>query len=433
MDDTLIKPAVRVNGEIVVPGDKSISHRAVILGSIAEGRTQIVGLAPGDDNRRTIELFRAMGVSIKEAPHNTVFIDGVGMYGLKEPEDVLYAGNSGTTARLMMGLLSAQPFFSVITGDESLRTRPMARVTEPLTEMGATIYGRKNASYLPVSIKGESLKGINYRLPVASAQVKSSLLLAGLYATGETVVEEPQRTRDHTERMLALFGANITRDELRVRILPATGLKGRHLRIPGDISSAAFFLVAASVLEDSEVVIRDVGLNPMRCGIVDILKKMGACIEIFNIKEECGEPVGDIIVKEAPLKGIELGRVELVAAIDEFPLLCVCAVFAEGRTTIREAEELRVKESDRIEAMAEALKKLGVEVEELEDGIVIEGRGKGRLKGGVRLETRGDHRIAMALSIMALNTEDGIELDDTECVAVSYPDFYKDLEEVVVR
>ncbi len=433
MDSALIRPAVRVNGELGVPGDKSISHRAIILGSIADGTTQIAGLAPGDDNRRTIEAFRAMGVEIREAPHNRVSIDGAGLHGLSEPEDVLYAGNSGTTARLLMGLLAAQPFFSVITGDASLRTRPMARVTEPLMEMGATIYGRKNAGYLPVGIKGERLEAIEYRLPVASAQVKSALLLAGLYATGETIIEEPQRTRDHTERMLALFGANITRDALTVRITPAAGLRGRHLRIPGDISSAAFFFVAASILEDSEVVVRDVGLNPMRCGLVDILKKMGACIEIFNIKEECGEPAGDIIVKEAPLKGIEIGRAELLSAIDEFPLLCVCATFADGRTTIMGAEELRVKESDRIGAMGEALKRLGVEVEELEDGMVIEGRGKERLKGGVRLETRGDHRIAMALSVLALNTEDGIELDDTGCVDISYPEFYRDMEEVIMR
>ena len=433
MKSKLVEPAQRVAGEIEVPGDKSISHRAVILGSIAEGTTKIVGLAPGEDNRRTIEFFKSMGVSIQEMPHHSISINGVGLGGLKEPQDVLYAGNSGTTARLMMGLLSAQPFFSAITGDTSLRARPMARVVSPLREMGATIYGRGGGSYLPVAIKGERLKGIDYMLPVASAQVKSALLLAGLYATGQTIVEEPQRTRDHTERMLSLFGVKVAMAARKITLTPPRRLKARALQIPGDISSAAFFMVAATLLEGSELVIKDVGLNPQRCGLIDILKQMGADIEIFNIKEECAEPVGDIIVKAAQLRAISIDRQRLVPAIDEFPLICLCAAFADGTTRITGAEELRIKESDRIETMAEALKRLGIKVEELKDGLIIEGSPAHRPTGGVAVETRGDHRIAMALSVMALRTEKGIEIDDADCVAVSYPDFYKDLDSITVR
>ena len=418
-----------LRGELRVPGDKSISHRALILGSIAEGRTEVWGFLEGEDTLRTLEAFRLMGVEVDRPSHDRVVIKGRGLHGLKEPCDVIYAGNSGTTARLLTGLLSAQGFFSVITGDDSLRGRPMKRVVEPLSMMGASIWGRDDGRYLPLAIKGERLRGITYSLPVASAQVKSSILLAGLYAEGETVVEEPGKSRDHTERMLRLFGVELDMEERTIRIRKAKRLRPQRIEVPGDISSAAFFIVGATIVDGSELLIKDVGVNPTRTGIIDILQRMGASVEILNLRESSGEPVADILVRSSRLRGIDIDGEELLRAIDEFPVLCVAGAFAEGRTTISGAGELRVKESDRIAAMSKALGAVGIEVEERPDGIVIGGVGGRRIDGG-RVDSHGDHRVAMAMAIMGLNSRKAVTVREPECINVSFPDFLKVLDGV---
>ena len=425
-------PSDGLRGEISVPGDKSISHRAVIMASIATGTSVISGFLEGEDNMRTVEAFRAMGVRMERPSPSELSIEGVGMHGLREPDDVLYAGNSGTTARLMAGLLAPQPFFSVITGDGSLRKRPMKRVVGPLSLMGASIAGRAGGEYLPIAINGNGLRGISYTTPVASAQLKSALLLAGLYAEGETVIEEPRRSRDHTERMLRLFGARLDSEGTRVTVRKTDELKARTLHIPGDISSAAFFIVGALVTPGSKLVIKGVGLNPTRCGIIDILRKMGAAIDVLNATDDW-EPSGDIRVRSSELRGVEIDGAELLPAIDEFPVLCVAASFARGSTTIRGAGELRVKESDRIAVMSEVLGNTGVETEELEDGIVIRGAGSGgRIEGG-SVSSHGDHRIAMAMAVAGLWSRNGVEIEDPGCVDVSFPGFFDSLDRVASR
>ncbi|MFQ5901865.1 MAG: 3-phosphoshikimate 1-carboxyvinyltransferase, partial [Thermodesulfobacteriota bacterium] len=368
-----IKPAKSVRGEVSPPGDKSISHRAVILGAIGKGDTEVHGLLESEDTLRTIEAFRGLGVEIEGPKGGHLLIRGRGLQGLKEPSDVIYAGNSGTTLRLLTGLLSGQRFFSVLTGDPSLRTRPMKRVVGPLRMMGAKIYGRKDGGSAPLAICGGDLRAINYRSPVASAQVKSAILLAALNVEDTTVVEEPVRSRDHTERMLRRFGADIRVDGRRVLLKGGTVLSGQGVDVPGDISSAAFFIVASLIVPDSSLLIRGLGINPTRIGIVSLLKRMGASMEFLDQRDESGEPVGDILIKSSPLHGIDIGSEDIPSAIDEFPILCVAASVASGETTIRGASELRVKESDRIAVMAGELKRLGVRVEEREDGMVIEG------------------------------------------------------------
>ncbi|MBI5232890.1 MAG: 3-phosphoshikimate 1-carboxyvinyltransferase [Deltaproteobacteria bacterium] len=420
-------------GEITVPGDKSISHRAVMLGSIADGVTEVSGFLPGEDTLSTLNVFRSMGVDVGRPSIDRLVIKGVGLNGLKEPPDVIDARNSGTTARLIAGLLCAQPFFSVITGDDSLRKRPMKRVALPLRLMGAVIEGRNNGSFLPIAISGRPLKGIEYTTPVPSAQVKSAILLAGLYADGETAVIEPQVSRDHTERMLKLFGADVKTKGTNVMIKKARALRAVDIKVPGDISSAAFFMVAASCVEGSDLLIKGVGVNPTRCGIIEILKRMGADITVSEVTHPADgypgavEPVADIRIRASRLKGIAIGETELLPAIDEFPIICVAAAMAVGRTVITGAGELRVKESDRINVVAGSLSSLGVEVLERPDGMEIEGKGANSLFKRTVVNSHGDHRIAMSMAVAGLCSE-GITIEDSSAVDVSFPKFFEFLE-----
>ena len=424
-----IKPAKKLSGEISVQGDKSISHRAVILGSIAEGTTRVTNFLPSEDCIRTIKAFEAMGINI-EMNRNTLIINGKGLNGLTEPNDVMDMGNSGTSARLLCGLLSGQPFFSVMTGDSSLRRRPMKRVADPLRMMGATIWGRGGGDFLPMCIKGSEIKGITYKLPVASAQVKSAILFAGLYAKGITSVEEITTSRDHTERMMVYFGINLMRKGSILIVEGGEKPSAKEVEVPGDISAAAFFMVGASLIEGSEVVIKDVGINPTRTGIIDILRKMGASIEISNQREMGAEPAGDIRIKSALLKGIEIKGDVIPRCVDELPVICIAAAVAEGETVIKDASELRVKESDRIAVMAECLSRVGVEVETYPDGMRIKG-GMG-LKGTV-CNSHGDHRIAMSMAIAGLITEGEMTIEDTECINTSFPEFEETLRKLVKR
>lgn len=421
MSSEIIKAdSTPLRGEFIPPGDKSISHRAVIIGSLGEGKTEIRGFLNCDDTLSSTRTMMMLGVPM-EIEENTVRISGRGLFGLSEPEDTIDAGNSGTTARLLTGILSAQGFFSTITGDRYLRARPMERVVKPLTLMGARIWGRDNGKRLPLAIQGSRLSAIRYQLPVASAQVKSALLLAGLYAEGETEIIEPTPTRDHTERMLSYFGADIRRNGTDVRIRSGNTLKGGEILVPADISSAAFFIVAALINPNSEILIKGVGINPQRTGILEILKRMGGNMETLNERDLNGEPVGDIIVRSSTLRSTEIGGEVIPRTIDELPVIAVAACFAEGETVIRDARELRVKETDRIKAMATELKKLGADIEELDDGMVI--RGKETLKGA-KCSSWGDHRIAMALAVAGTRASGITEIEDAECVSVSFPGFF---------
>ncbi|MEE9543450.1 MAG: 3-phosphoshikimate 1-carboxyvinyltransferase [Thermodesulfobacteriota bacterium] len=417
-----IESGASLRGECTVPGDKSISHRAVMLASIAEGKTTVNGFLEGEDNLSTIRAFESLGIGIeRNALLNTLTIEGKGLYGLREPRNIIDAGNSGTTARLISGILSAIPFFSVITGDASLRQRPMGRIIEPLRLMGANISGRGDGTLLPLAINGTPLTGIEYSSPIASAQVKSAVLLAGLYARGTTVVTEPYKSRDHTERMLELFGAKVIVEGNTVSVKGGARLESTQIDVPGDISSAAFLMVGALITEGSEIIIKKVGINPTRCGIINILKKMGADIEITNSNDAL-EPTADLTVKSSALHGVEVSGSELLSAIDEFPALCVAAASAKGKTIISGAKELRVKESDRIHSMATLLKALGVDAEERDDGIEIEGSPEG-LKGG-SIKSFNDHRIAMAAAVASLKSEGPVEIDDISSVDVSFPGFF---------
>lgn len=429
MKSITIQPASSVNGEIVVPGDKSISHRSVMLGAIANGVTTVRGFLRGEDNMATMGAFRAMGVRIED-DGETVAIHGQGLRGLKEPADIVDCGNSGTSIRLLTGLLAGQSFFSVLTGDQYLRKRPMKRVVEPLARMGASIMGRDKGTLAPLAINGGALNAIGYESPVSSAQVKSAIMLAGLYADGETSVREPSLSRDHSERMFRLFGASLDVFQNGVTVRGGTELRGQEISVPGDISSAAFFMVAALITAGSELLIKNVGINPTRTGIIDILRSMGGRIELLNEREVSGEPVADILVRSSQLKAIDIAGPVVPRAIDEFPAICVAAACAEGRTTIRDARELRVKETDRISAMATNLRTLGAEVEECADGMDIQG--VERLAGG-SVESFGDHRIAMSLSIAALVSRSSITISDVDCVATSFPTFFPLLEQVAGR
>ena len=423
-------PARAIRGEVTVPGDKSISHRSIMLGSIANGTTTITNFLRGEDNFATMAAFRAMGVAIED-DGRTVTVHGAGLHGLQEPGDVLDCGNSGTTIRLMTGLLSGQRFFSVLTGDQYLRKRPMKRVTEPLARMGAQIHGRGNGTLAPLAISGTQLQGISYQSPIASAQVKSALMLAGLYADGTTTITEPTLSRDHSERMLRYFGANLETTGSTVTLQGGQELQGREICVPGDISSAAFLLVAALIVPGSELLIRNVGVNPTRTGVIDILQAMGGDIVLQNQRELSGEPVADLLVRSSRLKGIEISGELVPRAIDEFPAICVAAALAEGTTVLRDARELRVKETDRIAAMAANLRLIGAgAIEETEDGMVIQGVAS--LTGGT-VTSFGDHRIAMSLSIAALASQAAVTVDDVSCVATSFPGFYELLGRVAVR
>jgi 3-phosphoshikimate 1-carboxyvinyltransferase len=424
-----IQPAKSIRGEITVPGDKSISHRAIMFGSIAQGITTVRGFLRGEDNLATLNAFCAMGIGIED-DGEILRIGGKGLHGLAEPADVLDCGNSGTSMRLITGLLAGQRFFSVLTGDRYLRNRPMGRVIEPLSRMGGCIFGRSGGDKAPLAVVGKELEGILYSSKVASAQVKSAILLAGLFAAAETEVREPHLSRDHSERMLLHFGAAVETFGGGVRVSGGRELTGRDITVPGDISSAAFFLVAATIVPGSELLIRGVGVNPTRTGVLDILIAMGADIELLDRREASGEPVADLLVRSARLKGIEIGGDLVPRAIDEFPVICVAASLAEGRTVIRDARELRVKETDRIAAMAANLGRAGVQVVETEDGMEITGRE--HLQGCVA-ESRGDHRIAMSMLVAGLGASSPVIVNDVECIATSFPDFGELLEKVVTR
>jgi len=419
-----VQPGGALTGRIRVPGDKSISHRSIMLGSLAEGVTHVSGFLEGEDSLATLQAFKAMGVRIEGPDQGRVVIHGVGMQGLKAPAAPLDLGNSGTSMRLMSGLLAGQSFACTLVGDASLSTRPMKRVTAPLAEMGACIDTTETGT-APLHIKpSDGLKGIRYDMPVASAQVKSCLLLAGLYADGETCVTEPAPTRDHTERMLAGFGYEVRRAGSRVCLSGGGRLSACDIDVPADISSAAFFLVAASIAEGSDLVLEHVGMNPTRDGVINILRLMGADISVSNARDVGGEPVADLRVRSAPLKGIRIPEDQVPLAIDEFPALFVAAACAEGKTVLTGAEELRVKESDRIAAMADGLKILGVSAEPTPDGIVIQGKGgQGTVFGGGEVDSLGDHRIAMSFAMAALRASDKISICDCANVNTSFPDF----------
>ncbi len=422
-------PARALRGEIAVPGDKSISHRSIMLGSIARGVTTVSGFLRGEDNTATLDAFRAMGVQVHD-DGETLRIEGKGLHGLTEAEDVIDCGNSGTSIRLLTGLMAAQRFYTVLTGDRYLRRRPMRRVVEPLSRMGACIHGRDNGEKAPLAIVGRPLTGIAYDSPVASAQVKSALMLAGLYADGATRVTEPHLSRDHSERMFRHFGARLETDAAGVTVYGGHELDGRDIVVPGDISSAAFFLVAALIVPGSELLIRGVGVNPTRTGILDILAAMGGSVELLDQREVSGEPVADLLVRSSALKGIEIGGDVVPRAIDEFPVICVAAALAEGTTVIRDARELRVKETDRIAAMAANLRAAGATITETADGMIIEGTGR---LNGVTVESFGDHRIAMSMLVAGLAASGAITVSDTECIATSFPTFTALLDKVAVR
>jgi 3-phosphoshikimate 1-carboxyvinyltransferase len=422
-----VSPAKYLRGEVSVPGDKSISHRSIMLGSLAEGTTRVNGFLMGEDNLSTWKIFEAMGVAIRRTGPDALQIEGVGLDGLAEPGDVLDCGNSGTTMRLMCGLLAGQKFFSVLTGDKYLRRRPMKRVVTPLVGMGARIWGRDGGERAPLAIQGGSLNPITYASPVASAQIKSAVLLAGLSVAGETRVTEPHLSRDHSERMLTCFGAEVRPFAGGVGLIGRPRLHAREIRVPGDISSAAFFMVAGLITPGAELLIRNVGINPTRSGIIDILKAMGGQLELLDSREQSGEPVADVLVRYSHLKGIEIGGDIVPRAIDEFPVISVAAALAEGTTTIRDAEELRVKETDRIAAMVSELGKLGAQVEARPDGMMI--TGVEQLKHGT-VSSHGDHRIAMSLAVAALSAAGDVTIEDTACTDTSFPGFWALLETI---
>ncbi|MDT3709828.1 MAG: bifunctional prephenate dehydrogenase/3-phosphoshikimate 1-carboxyvinyltransferase [Pseudomonadaceae bacterium] len=415
----LANPGGSLAGRLRVPGDKSISHRSIMLGSLAEGTTEVEGFLEGEDALATIQAFRDMGVVIEGPQQGRVTVHGVGLHGLKAPPGPIYLGNSGTSMRLLAGLLAAQPFDTTLTGDASLSKRPMNRVAKPLREMGAVIETEADGRP-PLTIRGgQRLSGMHYEMPMASAQVKSCLLLAGLYAADQTSVTEPAPTRDHTERMLRGFGYPVDVQGSTARVASGHKLRATHIEVPADISSAAFFMVAASIAPGSDVLLEHVGINPTRTGVIDILKLMGADITLENRREVGGEPVADIRVRAAGLKGIDIPEELVPLAIDEFPVLFVAAACAQGRTTLRGAEELRVKESDRIQVMADGLQTLGVQAQPTPDGIVIEG---GPMGGG-EVWAHGDHRIAMSFSVAALRASAPIRIHDCANVATSFPNF----------
>lgn len=420
----------QLKGETAVPGDKSISHRAVMLGALARGTTRVENFLTGEDCLSTVRCFRALGVPVEGPDNGCLTIQGVGLNGLQEPVTILDAGNSGTTTRLMLGILAGQPFCSIITGDASLSRRPMARVTTPLAGMGAKFIGRDNNNLLPLAIRGGQLKPLNYQSPVASAQVKSAILLAGLFAQGETSVTEPTISRDHTERMLKSFGADIKQEGTTVTIKGRPELKGRQVVVPGDISSAAFLMVAAAILPGSEVTIRGVGVNPTRDGLLEVLKNMGGQVELLNLRDQCGEPVADIRVKGSDLQGTEISGNLIPRLIDEIPIIAVAAACARGTTVIRDAAELKVKESNRLATVAGELTKLGAAVEELPDGLIIKG---GKPLTGAVVDSHGDHRIAMAMAVAGLAARGRTVIKEAQCIPVSFPGFADALKSLAVE
>lgn len=421
---------VALRGRVTIPGDKSISHRSLMLGAIASGETRIQGLLLGEDPRSTAACFQAMGVKMSSLEEEWVTVQGVGLGNLEEPADVLDAGNSGTTLRLMLGLLASHPdrFFTV-TGDSSLRSRPMGRVIDPLSRMGAEIWGRQGNRLAPLAVRGTRLKPIHYHSPVASAQVKSCILLAGLLTEGSTTVTEPSLSRDHSERMLQAFGADLSIDPDTCSVTvhgPAT-LTGQTIIVPGDISSAAFWLVAGAITPGSDLVVENVGINPTRTGILDALQAMEADITLENPREVTGEPVADLRVRYSQLKAAHFGGEIIPRMIDEIPILAIAALFAEGTTVITDAAELRVKECDRLTAMATQLTQMGAKVEEYPEGLAIQGHSTLQ---GAKVESFGDHRVAMSLAIAALRAQGPTTIHRAEAAAVSYPSFIKTLSDL---
>lgn len=412
-----IKKVKKIEGEIEVPGDKSISHRSLILGSISEGKTRIYNFLKSKDCLSTLNCLKKLGANI-EFKGEIVEINGD---KLKEPDDILDCENSGTTMRLLSGVVASYPFYTVLTGDESLRNRPMRRIIEPLSLMGAKVYGRKGM-YPPLTVIGNKLKGINYKLPVASAQVKSCIILATILSDGESIIEEEIISRDHTERMLEYFGGEIKREGGKIYIKGKQKLKGREVFVPGDFSSAAYFMAATLLIENSSLIIKNLGLNPTRTGFLNVIERMGGKYKILNMRELNNEPVGDIeIIYSGRLKGVEIKKDEVPKIIDEIPLIAVISSVSEGKTVVSGAEELRVKETDRIKAIVSELKKLGANIEEKNDGFVIYGVEK--LKGG-RVNSWNDHRIAMCLSIAGLISEGETIIENADCVDISFPEFF---------
>lgn len=424
MELIINKASKNFAGDITVPGDKSISHRAIMLGALAEGTSTVEGFLWGEDCLSTVSCFKKLGIDIK-VNKSQVIIQGKGLYGLAEPSQILDVGNSGTTIRLISGILAGQEFTSFLTGDKSICKRPMGRITVPLEKMGAIILGRQKGQLAPLAIKGGDLKGIAYTTPVASAQIKSSLILAGLFADGWTEITEPAKSRNHTEVMLKGFGADLQEDGKTVRIKGRPRLIGQDINVPGDISSAAFFLTAGAILADTKIIIKNVGLNPTRTGIIDVLKAMGANLEILDKTEINGELRGNVKVTSSTLKGIKIGGDLIPRLIDEIPILAVAAAFASGVTEIRDAQELKVKESNRLTAIATELNKMGAKIEELPDGLRITGQQK--LVGTV-VESYNDHRIAMALAIAGLKAAGTTIVKDSEIIDVSFPGFKNILE-----
>ncbi len=410
-----IKKAV---GQIKVPGDKSISHRAVMLGSLANGVTEISGFLKGADCLSTIDCFRKMGIDIDINGEN-VTVHGNGLRGLKKPDEMLYTGNSGTTTRLLCGILAGQNFDTSITGDASIQKRPMGRVVQPLSMMGAKIENE----YCPLYITGTKLHGIDYKMPVASAQVKTAIILAGLYADGETVIHEIEKSRDHTELMLSAMGADLTVDNLDITVKPTNDLTAVNVDVPGDISSAAFFLVLGAIMPNSQITVTNVGINPTRTGIINVLKDMGADITLENVHTSAGETVADITVRSSSLKGTTVGGDIIPRLIDELPIIAVAAVFADGQTVIKDAQELKVKETNRIRAVVDEFNKCGIDITETDDGMIING---GKSIHGADFKTYGDHRMAMSLTVLAQLADGESTLDDSDCACVSYPTFFDD-------
>lgn len=411
-----------LRGDVTVPGDKSISHRAVMFGALADADTHITGFLMGEDCLSTISCFKKMGVSI-DVSEKEVVVHGVGLHGLKAPTELLYTGNSGTTTRLLCGILAGQPFSCTLNGDSSIQKRPMGRIIKPLREMGADISG-KDGNLCPLNIHPAPLHGIRYEMPVASAQLKSAILLAGLFADGPTTVIEPAPSRDHTERMLRGLGAQVVSNGTEITLTPPKALHAVNVEVPGDISSAAYFLVAGLILPNSDIVIRNVGINPTRTGILDALEAMGANIERLNERGTV-EPICDLRVRSSHLHGTTIGGDMIPRLIDEIPVLAVAAAFADGETVIRDAQELKVKESNRIATMTTELSKTGADVQETEDGMIIRG---GKPLHGADFASYADHRVAMSMAVCALACEGNSSIDDPDCVAISYPTFFETLD-----
>ena len=414
-----------LNGELTVPGDKSISHRSIMLGSLAKGTTEVHGFLQGADCLSSISCFKKMGVSIENNPiTNIVRIHGLGLHNLKAPADVLDVGNSGTTTRLMSGILAAQNFSSTVNGDASIQKRPMKRIMTPLSQMGADIISLNGNDCAPLQITGKPLHGIHYNSPVASAQVKSAILLAGLYADGETSVTEPYVSRNHTELMFEAFGIDIHTEGTTATIRPASQLNAQKIVVPGDISSSAYFIVAGLITPNSCITIRNVGINPTRDGILSVCKAMGADITLSNINNSIGEPTADITVRSSSLKGTVIEGSVIPKLIDELPIIAILACFADGTTTIKDAQELKVKESNRIDVMVNNLSAMGADIVGTDDGMIIHG---GKTLHGATIDSNLDHRIAMSFAIAGMNADGETEIKGAECVNISYPTFYEDL------